>query len=91
MISVELEGRAEAPLCNVGLVVWQSAFVLADYLVAHPPFGTWHNVSAIDLGAGTGTQIEPKYLNPYAYVCGASSCGKLQPQQLTSHSHIHYI
>jgi hypothetical protein len=58
MISVELEGRAEAPLSNVGLVVWQSAFVLADYLVAHPPFGMWRNVSAIDLGAGTGTQIE---------------------------------
>ena len=54
MISVELEGRSKAPLNNVGLVVWQSAFVLADYLIAHPPFATWHNVSVIELGAGTG-------------------------------------
>ena len=54
MISVELEGRSRAPLNNVGLVVWQSAFVLADYLVAHPPFGTWRNVSVVELGAGTG-------------------------------------
>ena len=39
---------------NVGLVVWQSAFVLAEYLLRHPPFGQWHDVHAVDLGAGTG-------------------------------------
>ena len=39
---------------NVGLVVWQSAFVLAEYLLRHPPFGQWHDVRAVDLGAGTG-------------------------------------
>ena len=54
VISVELEGRSKAPLNNVGLVVWQSAFVLADYLIAHPPFATWRDVSVIELGAGTG-------------------------------------
>ncbi len=54
MISVELEGRSKAPLNNVGLVVWQSAFVLADYLIAHPPFRTWREVNVIELGSGTG-------------------------------------
>ncbi len=54
MISVELEGRSKAPLNNVGLVVWQSAFVLADYLIARPPFRTWRDVSVIELGSGTG-------------------------------------
>ncbi len=54
LASVELEGRVGAPLGNVGLVVWQSAFVLADYLVARPPYGTWQGVSVIDLGTGTG-------------------------------------
>ena len=39
---------------NVGLVVWQSAFVLAEYLLRHPPFGQWHDVHAVDLGGGTG-------------------------------------
>ena len=54
LASVEREGREGAPLGNVGLVVWQSAFVLADYLVARPPYGTWQGVSVIDLGTGTG-------------------------------------
>lgn len=54
MISIELEGRSKAPLNNVGLVVWQSAFVLADYLIAHPPFRTWRDVNVIELGSGTG-------------------------------------
>lgn len=39
---------------HVGLVVWQSAFVLAEYLLRHPPFGQWDDVHAVDLGAGTG-------------------------------------
>ena len=56
LASVELEGREGAPLGNVGLVVWQSAFVLADYLVACPPYGTWQGVSVIDLGTGTGVR-----------------------------------
>ncbi|BDA43830.1 EEF1A lysine methyltransferase 3 [Coccomyxa sp. Obi] len=47
-------GSSEENLENVGLVVWQSAFVLAEFLMAHPPFGAWHDVSAVDLGTGTG-------------------------------------
>lgn len=46
--------KAEEHLEHVGLVVWQSAFVLAEYLLRHPPFGQWHDVHAVDLGAGTG-------------------------------------
>ncbi|KAK9838308.1 hypothetical protein WJX81_003588 [Elliptochloris bilobata] len=38
----------------VGLVVWQSAFVLAEYLLRAPPFGQWADVRAVDLGTGTG-------------------------------------
>ncbi len=35
-------------------VVWQSAFVLAEYLLRAPPFGQWADVRAVDLGTGTG-------------------------------------
>lgn len=41
-------------LGNVGLVVWQSAFVLAELLLRAPPFGQWADVRAVDLGTGTG-------------------------------------
>ena len=41
-------------LSRVGLVVWQSAFVLAELLLRHPPFGQWHDVRVVDLGTGTG-------------------------------------
>ena len=46
--------KGEEHLEHVGLVVWQSAFVLAEYLLRHPPFGQWDDVHAVDLGAGTG-------------------------------------
>lgn len=48
------EGSSKESLDNVGLVVWQSAFVLAEFLISHPPFGGWHDVHAVDLGTGTG-------------------------------------
>ncbi|KAI8467056.1 MAG: hypothetical protein J3K34DRAFT_46260 [Monoraphidium minutum] len=41
-------------LRNVGLVVWSSGFVLADFLLRRPPLGAWPGVHALDLGAGTG-------------------------------------
>lgn len=41
-------------LDNVGLVVWQSAFVLAELLMSDPPYGSWHDVRVVDLGTGTG-------------------------------------
>lgn len=50
-------GSSEENLENVGLVVWQSAFVLAEFLMAHPPLGAWHDVRAVDLGTGTGDQF----------------------------------
>eukprot|EP00884_Botryococcus_braunii_P005559 jgi/Botrbrau1/15003/Bobra.0018s0102.1 len=45
-------GRPEADdgLDNVGLVVWQSAFVLAEYLLRHPPFAQWDDVTVVGLG-----------------------------------------
>lgn len=47
-------GESKEALENVGLVVWQSAFVLAEFLMAHSPMGAWHDVRAVDLGTGTG-------------------------------------
>ncbi|KAI3430750.1 hypothetical protein D9Q98_009162 [Chlorella vulgaris] len=41
-------------LPQVGLVVWQAGFVLADYLLRRPPYGAWHGTSVLDLGCGTG-------------------------------------
>mmetsp|Transcript_21206 Transcript_21206/g.58897 ORF Transcript_21206/g.58897 Transcript_21206/m.58897 type:complete len:271 (-) Transcript_21206:231-1043(-) len=44
----------EAPLQNVGLRVWQCAFVLTEYLIRRPPFSQWAGVKVLDLGSGTG-------------------------------------
>jgi hypothetical protein len=41
-------------LHNVGFVMWQSGFVLAELLLRQPPFRAWHDVSVVDLGTGTG-------------------------------------
>lgn len=41
-------------LGHVGLVVWQSAFLLAELLTRAPPFGGWGDVRVVDLGTGTG-------------------------------------
>jgi hypothetical protein len=41
-------------LSHVGLVVWQSAFLLAELLIRAPPFGAWGDVRVVDLGTGTG-------------------------------------
>lgn len=51
-------GAAEEKLDNVGLVVWQSAFVLAEYLLRNPPFQQWADVRVVDLGTGTGAWVE---------------------------------
>jgi hypothetical protein len=45
---------ASRGLQNVGYVVWQSGFVLAELLLRRPPFGSWPDVSVVDLGTGTG-------------------------------------
>ncbi len=41
-------------LNNVGRAVWQSGFLLADFLIRNPPFEEWSAVRVVDLGAGTG-------------------------------------
>ena len=46
--------RRDAALADVGRVAWQAAFVLADLVLRHPPFGQWTGVSVLDLGCGTG-------------------------------------
>lgn len=48
----------EESLEDVGKVVWQSGFLLADYLIRKPPFGEWAGVRVIDLGAGTGRSFQ---------------------------------
>ena len=35
---------------GVGFVVWQSAFVLLEYLLRCPPFGQWADVKVVELG-----------------------------------------
>jgi len=45
---------SEGPLRNVGLRVWQCAFILTELLLRAPPFGQWAGVRVVDLGAGTG-------------------------------------
>jgi predicted nicotinamide N-methyase len=47
-------------LHNVGYVMWQSGFVLAELLLRHPPFRAWHGVSVVDLGTGTGVVRRPR-------------------------------
>ena len=49
--------HAGEDLSHVGLVVWQSAFVLAELLLRQPPFGQWHDVRVVDLGTGTGAAL----------------------------------
>lgn len=39
---------------NVGLIVWRSAFVLAEYLLRLKPFPTWSDVGCVELGCGVG-------------------------------------
>lgn len=41
-------------LSNVGLRVWQCAFVLTEFLIRQPPHGHWAGVKTLDLGSGTG-------------------------------------
>ena len=41
-------------LQKVGNVVWQSGFLLADFLIRNPAFREWSGVRVVDLGTGTG-------------------------------------
>ena len=47
-------------LNNVGRVVWQSGFLLADFLIRNPPFEEWSAVRVVDLGAGNFQLHFPK-------------------------------
>ena len=38
-------------------VVWQSGFLLATFLIQHPPLGRWEGVRVVDLGTGTGKML----------------------------------
>ena len=52
----EEQSRQDASsLHNVGRVVWQSGFLLAEYLIRKPPFRDWSGVRVVDIGTGTGT------------------------------------
>jgi len=48
------EGGKGSNLENVGLVVWQGAFVLIEYLLRTFPPEHWKDKRIIELGAGTG-------------------------------------
>jgi predicted RNA methylase len=36
------------------LVVWESSWLLAEFLLRVQPFGNWAGVTVVELGAGTG-------------------------------------
>ena len=46
--------EADGRFRNVGLRVWQCAFVLTEYLVRRAPLRQWAGVRVLDLGSGTG-------------------------------------
>ncbi|KXZ54852.1 hypothetical protein GPECTOR_4g924 [Gonium pectorale] len=60
--AMEWSGPPLSSLANVGLVVWQAGFLLADYVLRRPPFGgrggdpaaAWRPLTAVDLGTGSG-------------------------------------
>jgi hypothetical protein len=39
---------------NVGLVVWQAGFVLAEWLIRAAPLGPWPGRAVVELGCGVG-------------------------------------
>ena len=41
-------------LSRVGLVVWESSWLLAEFLLRVQPLGSWAGVTVVELGAGTG-------------------------------------
>lgn len=45
---------AFSQLANVGWTVWQSAFILGEWLLRKPPVASWQGVKVLELGAGTG-------------------------------------
>ncbi|KAG2494446.1 hypothetical protein HYH03_007498 [Edaphochlamys debaryana] len=67
-VPMDWSGPPLSSLADVGLVVWQAGFLLADHLLRHPPFATpgrrasagvdpaaaWRPVRALDLGTGSG-------------------------------------
>lgn len=57
-------------------MVWQSAFVLAEYLLRCPPFGQWDDVRVVDLGTGTGELTMQRHTVQVMHSCRArnSAC-----------------
>eukprot|EP00775_Hariotina_reticulata_P007133 gene7133-7348_t len=47
-------GEYDSAFPNVGLVIWQSGFVLADYLLRARPLGSLTGLRILELGCGTG-------------------------------------
>ena len=54
MESVEVEDFVSFSECLLLQVVWQSGFLLATFLIQHPPLRGWEGVRVVDLGTGTG-------------------------------------
>ena len=72
-------------LDHVGLVVWQSAFVLAEYLLRNPPFGQWSDVRVVDLGTGTGElSIQASQHASQTVHCIAKLCTAKHQQSITT-------
>jgi predicted nicotinamide N-methyase len=48
------DGQYDSAFPNVGLIVWQAGFVLADYLIRACPWQSWAGRRVLELGCGTG-------------------------------------
>ncbi|KAI8851216.1 hypothetical protein BC829DRAFT_441655 [Chytridium lagenaria] len=48
-ITITLSHHLATPIANVGYQVWPASFILANYLLAHPPTST-----VLDIGTGVG-------------------------------------
>ncbi len=51
---VQAAGDYVSAFPNVGLVVWQAGFVLAEWLIRAAPLGSWRGRTAVELGCGVG-------------------------------------